>query len=95
MRPKGSAEALEMRRKTTIKLLNQGFGVREVANLLDVWPGSVSRWKAAYEQQGEASLAAKPQVGRGRPPKLTYDQYPRLEALLLEDSEAHGFNTEL
>lgn len=95
MRPKGSAEALEMRRKDAVKLLNKGFGVREVARLLDVSPGAVSTWKAAYEKDGEAGLEAKPPAGGGRPPRLSYDQYPRLEELLLEGPQAHGFETDL
>lgn len=95
MRPKGSPEALEMRRKDAVKLLNNGFGVRKVARILDVSPGAVSAWKQAYETEGEAGLAAKPQTGGGRPPLLSYDQYPRLEELLLEGPHAHGFETDL
>lgn len=95
MRTKGSPEALEMRRKDAAKLLEEGFGVREVARLLDVSPSAVSAWKQAYETDGEAGLAAKPQTGGGRPPFLSYDQYPRLERLLLEGPRAHGFETDL
>lgn len=95
MRPKGSAEALEMRRKNAAKLFDHGFGVRKVARLLGVSPGSASRWNRAYEADGEAGLAAKPPAGHGRPPKLDYDEYPRLERLLLEGPTAHGFATDL
>jgi transposase len=95
MRPKGSPEALEMRRKDAVKLLNNGFGVRKVARILDVSPGAVSAWKQAYEIEGEAGLAAKPQTGGGRPPLLSYDQYPRLEELLLEGPHTYGFETDL
>jgi transposase len=84
-----------MRRKDAAKLFDAGFGVCEVARLLDVWPGSASRWKQAYEESGEAGLEAKPPAGQGRPPKLTYEQYPRLEELLLEGPQAHGFETDL
>lgn len=95
MRPKGSPEAPEMRRKNAVNLLNDGFGVREVARFFDVSPGAVSDWKQAHETDGEAGLAAKPQTGGGRPPFLSYEQYPHLEELLLEGPQAHGFETDL
>lgn len=94
MRPNGSAEALEMRRRIAVQLLRDGHGVREVARLVGVWPGSVSRWKHAYETDGEAGLASKRQPGRGRTPKLPYEQYPALEAILLDGPRTHGFDTD-
>jgi transposase len=45
MRPKGSAEALEMRRMIAVRMLQAGRGVREVSRLVGVSPASVSRWK--------------------------------------------------
>jgi transposase len=45
MRPKGSAEALEMRRMIAVRMLQAGKGVREVSRLVGVSPTSVSRWK--------------------------------------------------
>lgn len=84
-----------MRRKDAAKLFDAGFGVREVARLLGVWPGTTGRWKTAYDAEGLAGLAAKPTVSRGRPPKLPPEEHPRLEALLRQGPTAHGFETDL
>ncbi|MFN3471704.1 MAG: IS630 family transposase [Aquificaceae bacterium] len=93
MRPKGSAEALEMRRQIAARLLQQGKGVREMARLLGVSPSSVSRWKAALEQGGTQALRAKPHPGR--PPRLTKSQRERLVQILLDGPRASGFSTDL
>jgi len=60
MRPKGSAEALEMRRMIGGRLLLEGKGVREVSRLIGVSPSSVSRWKQQLKQGGLDALRAKP-----------------------------------
>ncbi len=59
MRPKGSAEALEAHRMLGDTWLQQGKGVCEVARLLSVTPGSVSRWKKALEEGGLEALTTK------------------------------------
>ena len=54
---------------------------------------SVSEWLRRYRRDGEAGLR---QAGRaGRKPLLDAAQLERLEALLLEGPEAHGFPTPL
>lgn len=50
MRPKGSAEALEMRRMIGGKMLQEGRGVREVSRLTGASPSTVSRWKKELEE---------------------------------------------
>ena len=52
MRPKGSGEALEMRRRIAAKLLQEGKGIREVARLVGASPSSVVRWKRACWKKG-------------------------------------------
>ena len=47
MRPKGSAKALEMRRRIAAKLLQEGKGIREMARLVGASPSTVLRWKGA------------------------------------------------
>ena len=52
MRPKGSAEALEMRRMIAVRMLQAGKEVREVSRLVGVSPASVSRWKKRSKSRG-------------------------------------------
>ena len=47
MRPHGSAEELERRRRHGVALLEQGHGVREVAHMVGVTPGAVVTWHKA------------------------------------------------
>lgn len=93
MRPKGSAEALEMRRQIAGKLLEEGKGLREVARLVGASPSSVFRWKEAMDAGGPAALAAKPHPGR--PARLGAPQKRALLTILRQGPRAVGFNTEL
>jgi transposase len=93
MRPKGSAEALEVRRQIAGKLLQAGMGIRQVARLVGAAPASVFRWKKALEEGGEEALAAKPHPGR--PARLTAEQKEDLKAILLRGARAAGFRTDL
>lgn len=69
MRPKGSAEALEVRRRIAAKLLQEGKGIREVARLVGAAPSPVHGWKQALAEGGLEALKAKPHPGR--PARLT------------------------
>jgi transposase len=93
MRPAGSPEELERRRRRAIELLEQGLMPVEVAQRLDVDRRSVRRWKAAYRKKGQQALAARP--ASGRPTKLDRAQRRKLERLLLKGAQAAGFDTEL
>ena len=93
MRPKGSSEALEMRRLIATHLLQQGRGIREVARMAGVTPTSVLRWEKALERGGIEALKAKPHPGK--PPKLTDEQKRELENILLRGPLAAGFPTDL
>jgi transposase len=93
MRPKGGAEALEMRRMIAVRMLQAGKGVREVSRLVGVSPASVSRWKKVLQEQGVEGLRAKPHPGR--PPRLTGDQKQRLAEILRRGARAAGFPTDL
>jgi transposase len=93
MRPKGSAEALEMRRMIAVRMLQAGRGVREVSRLVGVSPASISRWKKVLQEQGVEALRAKPHPGR--PPRLTADQKQRLAEILRRGARAAGFPTDL
>jgi transposase len=93
MRPHGTPEELERRRRRALTLLAAGRTAREVAEMVGVRVRSVERWAKAKREGGVRALRAKP--ASGRPPKLSADERTRLEAVLLEGAQAHGFNTDL
>ncbi|MCH9035221.1 MAG: IS630 family transposase [Planctomycetes bacterium] len=93
MRPHGSAEELERRRRRGVALLQKGHGVREVARMVGVTPGAVVAWRDAYEKKGEAGLAAKPHPGRK--PKLSLAQRKKLIRFLKKGPQANGYKTDL
>jgi transposase len=93
MRPQGSAEELERRRRHGVALSQKGHGVREVARMVGVTPGAVVAWREQYEKKGEKGLAAKPHPGRK--PKLSVSQRKTLLRWLKKGPQAHGFPTDL
>jgi transposase len=93
MRPTGSPEELERRRRRALSLLKDGLLPSEVARRVGVDRRSVRRWKAAARRRGESGVRAKP--APGRPSKLTTSHKRRLEALLLKGAQAAGFGTDL
>jgi transposase len=93
MRPSGSPEELERRRRRAIDLLNQGLMPVEVAQRVGVDRRSVRRWHAAYRKKGGAALTARP--APGRPPVLDRPAQRQLERLLLKGAVAAGFSTDL
>lgn len=93
MRPKGSAQELEVRRRLAGKLLLQGKGIREVARLVGASPAAVHRWKCVVEREGLEGLKAKPHPGPR--PRLTPKHKQRLQEILLQGPRAAGFTTEL
>ena len=93
MRPSGTAEQLETRRRRAIALLRAGTSYREVARLVQASVSSVVRWKQAYRRDTRNGLRARPTPGR--PPRLTTTQQERLRRLLLRGARAAGHTTEL
>src|SRR6056297_2408790 len=93
-RPVGTQRELEARRRLAVALLRLGHSASEVAQVVDVWPSSVYRWKDAYEADGDAGLASKPVKG-GPSTKLSDEQLAALAALLEEGPQVHGFDTDL
>lgn len=74
-------------------LLQQGLSLREVARRVRASVSSVSRWRQAWTQGGEAALAPKPVPGCPR--KLTDAQCAQLLHLLSKGARAYGFPNEL
>ncbi len=62
MRPIGTAEFLEARRRRAVKLLSAGWLIKDVAEAIGVSRQSVSAWKRLAGKQGARAktLAAKP-----------------------------------
>jgi transposase len=93
MRPHGSPEALERRRRRAITLLRQKLSLHEIARRIGCHASSVLRWRNALRSGGAKALKAKP--APGRPPRLTAKQKEQLVELLAQGAMAHGYRTEL
>jgi transposase len=93
MRPKGSAEVLEARRRWAVSLLQKGLGIRAVARQVGCSPSSVKRWKEVVDQHGVEGLVAKPHPGR--PSRLSAGQKEKLLDLLRRGPPAHGYRSDL
>jgi transposase len=93
MRPHGSAEELEARRRRAIELLKRGQRQAEVARQLGTTRTSVCRWWQAHQESGQAGLRAKPATGR--PSKLTPGQKRDVARRLLRGARSSGFATDL
>lgn len=93
MRPKGSAELLQYRRRQALELLDEGRSLNEVARIIGCEASSVMRWRDARAEGGEEAL--KVRFSPGRPPKLSAKQKRKLEEMLLAGPLAHGYRTDL
>lgn len=93
MRPHGSPEELERRRKRAVELLSEGLAPVEVARMVGVDRRSVRRWKAAHQRGGVVGLRAKP--APGRPSRLQRETKAALEEVLQRGAQAAGFPTDL
>src|SRR6478736_4945256 len=92
MRPVGTAEELERRRRRAVELMQQGESPTVIARILGVRRTSLYRWLATAKDSPEA-LAAKPHPGPR--PRLTAEQLRELEGLLLKGAKAHGWHNDL
>jgi len=93
MRPPGTAEQLEARRRRAIALLHAGKSYREVAETVGAAPSSVVRWEQAYRRDNKNGLRSRPTPGR--PPWLSPTEREKLTELLLRGAGAAGYATEL
>ena len=92
MRPIGSAEELERRRRRAVKLVEEGESPKTIALILGVALGSVYRW-CKMAQENPDGLKSKAHTGRDR--SLSEEQHKQLEALLKEGPEEHGWSNDL
>jgi transposase len=93
MRPSGTSEQLEKRRRRAISLLQTGTPYRGVARRVEASLSSVVRWEQAYRQDKRNGLRARPIPGR--PCRLSAKQQEQLKTVLLRGAGAAGFPTEL
>ncbi len=93
MRPHGSPQLLEDRRRHVITFLKQKLSLHEIARRMGCHASSVLRWRDAVQSGGKDALKAKP--ASGRPPRLTSKQKERLVRLLSKGAMAYGYRTEL
>lgn len=93
MRPSGTPEQLETRRRCAVALLHAGTPYREVARQVGVSLSSVVRWEQAYRRDKRNGLRARPIPGR--PCRLAASQQEQLKAVLLHGARAAGYATEL
>lgn len=92
MRPKGSAEALEMRRRIAAEMLKKGMSIRAVARIVHASPASVLEWKRRLEAYGDEGLKARPVPGA--PSRLTAEQKKALLDVLAKGAQASGYSTD-
>ena len=93
MRPKGSAEELERRRRQAMALMDQGMKAAAVARAVGTSRKSVTRWRQAYDAGGADAMAATPHPGGVS--RLTAAQRARLVRMLRQGPRQHGYATEL
>jgi transposase len=91
MRPHGSPEVLEARRRIAARLLAQGDTLTKVAAAVEADVSSVKRWKSALEREGEEGLAGKPHPGPSQ--RLTSTSRRLLLDALTAGAECWGFPT--
>ena len=89
MRPSGSPEALEARRKIAARLFAQGKTLTEVAAAVGCSVSSAYRWKEKWRHGGSRSLRARPH--RGRRPKLSPKQRKELVMALKKGTGHWGY----
>ncbi|MFO0887905.1 MAG: winged helix-turn-helix domain-containing protein [Isosphaeraceae bacterium] len=92
MRPIGTAEELERRRRRAVELVKRGEPPAKVAYFLGCGRSSVYTWLKADREAPEA-LAARPHPGPT--PRLSDEQIGELEGLLLKGARAHGWPNDL
>ncbi len=93
MRPPGTPEQLERRRRCAVQFLRAGRTLSAVARQVQASVSSVFRWWQAYQREGRRGLRPKPTPGR--PPRLSEPQKRKLVSLLLKGPLWAGYTTDL
>jgi transposase len=93
MRPYGTPQQLEQRRRRAIQLMRRGHNLPTTAATVKASVSSVFRWWHIYQRQGMTGL--RPLPAPGRPARLSLVQKRRLIRRLLQGPLAAGYATEL
>jgi transposase len=93
MRPQGTQQQLEKRRRLAIQLLQSGKTLSATARAVSASVSSVFRWWQAYGKKGPTGLHAKPTPGR--PCRVSPAQKTKLVSLLLHGPLAAGYQSDL
>jgi len=93
MRPHGTQEQLERRRRQAIELLDGGMSLAGIAKQLKCSPGAVYYWRDCYRKKGKEGLAPKPITGR--PHRLSVRQRQSLGRILVKGALDYGYATDL
>lgn len=90
-RPIGTAAELERRRRQAVTAVQAGESPETVAHVFGVARVSVYRWLAAARQPDGLAAKAHP----GPTPRLSLEQCDRLDELLCQGPQAHGWRNNL
>ena len=93
MRPVGTPEQLEQRRRRAIAQVKAGLTLSAVARQFSASVSSVHRWWQTYEREGARGLRSKPTPGR--PARLSPGQKEKLVTLLGHGPVRAGYRTDL
>lgn len=91
MRPTGTPEALEARRRIAVRLFAQGKSLTEVAAVIGCSISSASRWRELWRHGGDCSLCARSHPGARS--RLSPQQVQQLLAALRQGSGSWGYST--
>ena len=93
MRPPGTPDQLQQRRRRAVRFLQAGRTVSAVARQVHASVSSVSRWWQTYQRAGLRGL--RPTPTPGRPPRLSGAQQRTLVKILARGPRRAGYPTEL
>jgi putative transposase len=87
MRPTGSPETLEARRKIAARLFERGMKLSDVAAIVNSSISSAHRWRRAWRMGGDLHAVEHP----GRKPKLSSQQRAELVQAMLRGTHYWGY----
>ena len=93
MRPHGTQEQLERRRRRAVEMLQNGMSLSAIAQKLKCSPSSVHLWREMHRKKGESGLKFKPIPGR--PSRMNGKQKKALASFLIKGPLSHGYPTDL
>jgi transposase len=93
MRPYGTPERLERRRRYAIALLKSGKTYRTAATKVGASLSSVVRWHQVYRTRGNNGLKPKPVPGR--PARMTEREKQQLVRVLVAGPLKAGYSTDV